>query len=147
MINIQVITLLNLTVSAMLTGLIWTIQVVHYPGFLKVGAEQFTTYQHSHMRTISYIVIPLMLVELIAALLLQFLYHHSIPRITYLATAMVLVVWVSTLLVSSPLHGKLAARGFDPQVIQQLIDTNWIRTIAWSLRTGVLFYVLLEMRY
>ncbi len=62
--NVYLAVLLNLTLSAMLTGLIWTIQIVHYPGFLGVGVEKFIAYQHNHMRTISYVVIPLMVAEL-----------------------------------------------------------------------------------
>lgn len=143
--NVYLAVLLNLTLSAMLTGLIWTIQIVHYPGFLGVGVEKFIAYQHNHMRTISYVVIPLMVAELAVALWLQLLHHDSLSRITYLATAMVLVIWLSTLFISSPLHGKLSAQGYNPQLIQRLVATNWIRTVAWSIRTGVLFYLLLKL--
>lgn len=143
--NTYLLILLNLTLSAILTGLIWTIQIVHYPGFLGVGVEKFIAYQHNHMRTISYLVIPLMVTELGLAVWLQFFQQNSLPRITYLATAMVLVIWLSTFFISSRLHGKLSTQGYDPQAIQQLVATNWIRTVAWSVRTSVLFYIVIKV--
>lgn len=130
--------LINLILSAMLTGLIWTIQMVHYPGFLVVGTENFLAYQQQHMRTVSYIVIPLMLSELAAAFFLLMRYPTPHSAEVYLATAMVVIIWLTTMLVSSPLHSKLAAQGYNAQLINWLIATNWLRTAAWSTRTGIL---------
>ena len=144
MMYVKLIVLLNLTLSATLTGLIWTIQVVHYPGFLGVGTESFLAYQHHHMRTISYVVIPLMLVELVVALLLPSLDPFRSSWLAYTATGMVLIVWATTFFISSPLHSKLASAGYDASLIHQLVNTNWIRTIAWSVRTGILFCVVIE---
>ena len=136
----------NLTLAAILTGLIWTIQLVHYPGFLKVGAEGFLVYQQAHMRTISYLVIPLMLSELTLGALLQWAHWKDpIHRTVYLATLNLLLIWLSTWLISSPLHGKLLQNGFDPSTIQRLVNTNWIRTVCWSLRTIVLFYLVWKL--
>ena len=132
----------NLTLAAILTGLIWTIQLVHYPGFLKVGAEGFLVYQQAHMRTISYLVIPLMLSELALGVMLQWTHWKDpIHGTVYLATLSLLLIWLSTWFISSPLHGKLLQIGFDPSTIRKLVNTNWIRTVCWSLRTIVLFYL------
>ena len=141
--NAVLLTLANLTLSAILTGLIWTIQLVHYPGFLKVGTEGFLAYQQSHMRAISYLVVPLMLSELALGAMLQWKHwQEPIHETVYLATLGLLVIWVSTWLISSPLHGRLLQTGFDSLTIRQLVSTNWIRTVAWSARTIVLFYLM-----
>ena len=66
-----------------LVGLIWTIQLVHYPLF-----------------------------ELVA------------------------IIWVSTALIQVPCHNRLVD-GFHQPSHRRLVDSNWIRTIAWSLRGGV----------
>ena len=84
--------LISLAVSAVLTGLIWTIQVVHYPGFLGVGTDGFLAYQHNHMRTISYLVIPLMLAELGLACWLPFS-GNNITWPIYLSSALVIFIW------------------------------------------------------
>lgn len=145
MLSTGLLVLINLTLSATLTGLIWTIQLVHYPGFLGVGADGFSDYQQNHMRTISYLVVPLMLAELTMALLLQF-YYRSLPAWgIYLATALVLFIWAITFFISSPLHGKLASQGYDSGLIRQLVTTNWLRTVAWTTRTGVLFFLTLQL--
>ena len=145
MMYVKLIVLLNLTISATLTGLIWVVQVVHYPGFHGVGTESFLAYQHNHMRTISYVVISLMVTELVVALLLPALDPFRSSWLAYTATGMVLIVWITTFFISSPLHGKLATTGYDASLIHQLVATNWIRTMAWTVRTGILFFVVLEM--
>jgi hypothetical protein len=43
------------------------------------------------------------------------------------------IVWASTFLIQVPLHNRLGS-GFNHEVIQLLVNTNWIRTIGWSLR-------------
>ena len=129
----------------MLTGLIWTIQVVHYPGFLGVGSEGFPAYQQQHMRTVSYVVVPLMLGELAATIFLLFRYSPSYAEMIYVATAMVAIVWITTVLVSSPLHGKLASQGYNAEVIKRLVVTNWIRTAAWSIRTITLLVLIWQL--
>ena len=137
--------LINFTLSTLLTGLIWTIQLVHYPGFLGVGADGFLAYQQNHMRNISYLVIPLMLAELIMAGLLQYYHQGLSPWSIYLSTGLVIFIWATTFFVSSPLHGKLVTYGYEASVIQQLVVTNWLRTVAWSLRTGILFYLVIQL--
>ena len=47
-----------------LVGLIWTIQLVHYPLFDGVGAEGFAAYERRHAAAITWLVAPLMLGEL-----------------------------------------------------------------------------------
>ena len=145
MLSTESLVLVNLTLSALLTGLIWTIQLVHYPGFLGVGADGFLAYQQNHMRSISYLVIPLMLAELAMTGLLQYYYQNIPPRGVYLSTGLVVFIWGVTFFISSPLHGKLIAEGYNSTVIQQLITTNWLRTVAWSIRTGVLFFLAIQL--
>jgi hypothetical protein len=41
-----------------------------------------------------------------------------------------------------PLHTRLA-RGFDPAAHRQLVRTNWLRTLAWTLRALLLLPALL----
>ena len=46
-----------------MTGLIWFVQVVHYPLFARVGEEGFHAYEAAHARATSRVVAPLMLGE------------------------------------------------------------------------------------
>jgi hypothetical protein len=61
-----------------------------------------------------------------------------------LATALIVVILVSTVLWQAPAHRKLA-KGFDASVHRTLVRTNWIRTAAWTalaLLDAWLLYVL-----
>lgn len=44
-----------------------------------------------------------------------------------------LVIWASTFLIQVPLHERLKM-GADYVVIEELISSNWIRTVGWSVR-------------
>ena len=44
---------LHLAATAAMTGLIWFVQVVHYPLFAAVGADQFVAYEVAHQRRTS----------------------------------------------------------------------------------------------
>ena len=48
-----------------MTGLIWTIQLVHYPTFDHVADDHFADFAKFHASRISLIVLPAMIVELL----------------------------------------------------------------------------------
>lgn len=125
-----------------LIGLIWTIQIVHYPLFANVGAEQYADYQTSHMSRITYVVAPLMLIELGAAIYFVFVSYESI-NVSYFrfGLALVLIIWASTMFIQSPIHGRLA-QAFDADLVKNLVLTNWIRTICWTLRGALVLWMI-----
>jgi hypothetical protein len=131
--------LLHAVVTWMLTGLIWTIQIVHYPLFEQVGEDGFVRYHARHMRRITWVAGPLMLAEAGSAALLFFLGERSPWFI--LGLVALAAVWVSTLLFQVPLHDRLT-RGYDRKTIRRLTFTNAIRTLGWTLRAACLLAML-----
>lgn len=121
----------NHVISWGLFVLIWVVQLVHYPSFQFIDKEQFADFHIHHTRSISFIVLPLMLLELgiAAVLVLQHGFHwtYLIPLI------MVLLIWASTFLIQVPDHNRLAT-GKDLQVVNRLVLTNWIRTVLWTVK-------------
>ena len=116
---------------AFLCGLIWTIQVVHYPGFQYVDPAKFHEFHKFHTSSITYVVGPLMLLELVTALWLCLMN----PNAFWLANlGSILLIWLATALVSVPLHTQLEV-AFSIDIAQKLVLTNWIRTFLWSART------------
>ena len=114
-----------------LVGLIWTIQMVHYPLFAQVGPEHFVAYHRRHTREITLVVGPLMLAELVTAALLV-LEGNRDPWL--LASLPLLALnWISTWFVQIPLHNTLVT-GFEAHAHRRLVTTNWWRTAAWSAR-------------
>jgi len=130
-----------------MVGLIWLIQVVHYPLFGHVGEEAFPVYASEHQRLITYVVLPLMFAELITALWLWFERPVAITNGMVLAgIVLAVLIWASTFLIQVPQHGALLSK-FDPEIHRKLVAGNWIRTIAWSLRgllVGYMFWAVLQ---
>ncbi|MFC3833557.1 MULTISPECIES: hypothetical protein [Deinococcus] len=120
-----------------LVGLILTIQIVHYPLFSRVGAAGYAAYQREHVTRITTLVAPLMLAELVTgAALVAWPPSLRFSPSGWLGLGLIAVVWMSTALVQSPAHGRLAT-GFNPAWHTRLVTTNWVRTVVW-LGRGVL---------
>lgn len=131
--------LLNAASTWAMVGLIWFVQMVHYPLFAGVGAAGYVDYQALHMRTTGWVVGPLMLMELVTSLLLVVpaLRPAGVPPwLLWAGLATVAVNWLSTVTLQIPAHDVLT-RGFDLAAHRRLVLTNWIRTAAWTLH-GVL---------
>ncbi len=136
----RILLLLQLLSTLGMFGVIWFVQVVHYPLFLDVGQAQFAAYEAAHANRTTWVVAPLMLVELVTSLLLLFpaLRPAALsPEWAWTGAALVGVVWCSTAFVQVPLHDRLHV-GYSAAVIGRLVATNWIRTVAWTIRAGIL---------
>ena len=57
------------------------------------------------------------------------------------------ITWLSTFLISVPLHGRLGTHGHDSRAIRTLVVTNGIRLAAWFVHSLVLLAITaLEIR-
>jgi len=138
----KAILLVQLATTLPLVGLIWFVQVVAYPLFARVAAADFPAYHEAHSRLITYVVAPLMLGELLGAMAWLFWPLDEVPRAAlWVGAALAVTAWVVTMFVSVPKH-NLLARGFDARACDVLIVTNWARTVAWTVRGGILLWVL-----
>jgi hypothetical protein len=137
--------LLTLIFTLFNTGLIWTIQLVHYPGFLHVGPDAYKLYQSFHMRSITGLVGPSMLAELISTILLTGILINSGDKFLIGAAGGLLgFIWIHTAFVASPLHGSMLD-GYQPELIKKLIAVNWWRTIAWTIRAVLISYLAFKL--
>lgn len=138
----RVILLVHAAATWFMVGLIWLVQVVHYPLFAGVGEEGFAAYAADHSRRITRVVGPVMLLELGTGVLLLARRPADVGWGWPLAgLALLGVVWASTAFLQVPRHTELGA-GFDAAAWRALVATNWVRTVAWSLR-GLVVLVLL----
>ena len=130
----MLVLLIQITSTWFLIGLIWTIQVVHYPLFAAVGPDRFVDYEAAHARLITFVVGPAMLIEAVTALLFITNRPPAIPAwIAWTGLALVAVIWISTVAIQVPAHGRLA-EGFEAATHARLVGSNWIRTAAWTAR-------------
>ncbi|QDT12188.1 hypothetical protein [Planctomycetes bacterium K23_9] len=141
--NASTILVLNAIATWYLVGLIWTVQIVHYKLFDRVGEAGFVRYEKDHTRLITMIVGPPMLVEIITAALLMMMTPPGSPRWAVIAAfAIVLAIWLSTVLIQVPCHNRLSS-GFDLATYRRLVQSNWIRTILWTIRGLAVGYFLI----
>lgn len=114
-----------------LVGLIWTVQLVLYPMFSSVGAAEFKAYHNRHTTQITWVVAPLMLIELFTGAWMVIDGGRDFWLL--LSLAPLALNWLSTWRVQVPLHERLSS-GFDAHAHQRLVGTNWWRTLSWTVR-------------
>ena len=125
-------------------GVIWFVQVVHYPLFAEVGAPQFPTYERLHQLQTTLVVAPLMLLELSTSIALLGISPYGPAR--WLCTAglaLLAIIWASTYWLQVPAHQQLSQK-FDASVHRFLVRSNWIRTVAWTVRSLLVCWMCLQ---
>ncbi|MEL6347759.1 MAG: hypothetical protein AAFV53_31930 [Myxococcota bacterium] len=139
----MIVFLLHCAATLFMTGLIWFVQVVHYPLFANVGAAEFLAYQQAHMRLTSLVVLPPMLMELAGAGILAMAPPAGVSKgAVWCGLLLVLIIWASTALLQVPRHGALVSHGFDAGQHLTLVASNWIRTVAWTARSALVLWML-----
>ena len=136
----KILLIVQIAATLTLVGVIWVVQLVQYPFFSYVEKANFRTYHNAYTFWITPIVAPLMIIELLtAALILFYPPEYLNYKLLVFGLILCLAAWLSTFFVQIPLHDRLAA-GFDADAHASLVKTNWIRTLAWTLRAGLIFY-------
>ncbi|MEO0558070.1 MAG: hypothetical protein AAF170_07790 [Bacteroidota bacterium] len=134
--------LTHLFATLTMFGAIWIVQVVHYPLFSGVGESGWASYEAQHQSRITLIVGPAMLLELVTAVWLVLDRPLGLPAWSVLGGVILVgVIWASTAFIQVPLHNTLSTGTFDATAHRQLVATNWIRTVAWSLRAGLVLWM------
>ncbi|TGD78439.1 hypothetical protein [Hymenobacter wooponensis] len=141
--SLKLLLLLNFALATYLTGVIWTVQLVHYPSFAQAARDTFPTFHQQHSSRISWVVMAPMVVELGLAGWLAW-QGRALGQGVWWALGLVVLIWPATFFISVPFHNRLA-QGYDYVAIDGLVRTNWVRTLAWTARMGVLGSLLWKM--
>ena len=91
--------------------------------------SKFAELHRDYSRRISVIVGPLMLAQAVLA------YRQVIiapDLVSVMQAILIASIWSVTIFISVPLHRRLSV-GYDARLIKRLINTNWLRTVGWSL--------------
>ncbi len=121
----------QLLTSAGLVVLIWMVQILIYPFFSYFESEHFEQTMTFHQRQITFIVMPLMLLEMVATVCLA-VFDTNMMNIIILV--LIVSIWASTFFIHVPIHHELSSRGKNLVIIQKLVKTNWVRTLFWSAK-------------
>lgn len=135
----KILVLIQLFSTLFMTGLIWFVQIVHYPLYQKISGD-FVTYEKEHTILTSAVTAPVMLLELMSGVVLFFV-SQQLLGVHITLMALLAIIWVSTIRLQMPIHQKLCLI-YDKVQCEQLVKTNWIRTVAWSLRSLIWIFLL-----
>ena len=130
--------LVHAATTLFMAGIIWFVQIVHYPLFSRVGDAAFSEYERHHARRTGWVVAMPMFLELGTAIATVSVIGGALA---WCGLGLLAIAWVSTGLWQVPAHRRLEG-GFDAVTHRRLVKTNWVRTVAWSVR-GIIACALL----
>ena len=132
----------HLVSACIMVGVIWFVQLVHYPLLAVVPVESAKQVAEKHQKWTGIVVGPPMAVEGVSTLILW----ANTPSgvwwwLTWANGACLAVALLCTIFLSVPRHARMVDAP-DAQVGKELVLTNWPRTIAWTM-CGLLAAVML----
>ncbi len=138
--------LVHAAATLFMVGVIWFVQILHYPLFPFVGQEAFPAYAAQHQRLAVRLLTAPMVVELASAVALAVRYSSGPGRaLAWAGLALLGVIWLSTAALQLPQHRRLR-HGFDAGIQGGLVVSNWLRTWAWTARGVIALAMLARWR-
>ena len=125
----------NLAATLFMTGVIWFVQIVHYPLFAYYRDEGFRFHAR---RTANVVALPMLVEAMTAALLVI---EHPSNSVLWTGLMLVGLLWLSTSFLQVPQHSALE-RGFQKPAYEILVRSNWLRTVAWSIRAALMLWIV-----
>ncbi len=125
-------------VSLALAAVLWLVQLVVYPAFSWIDPARFTVWHHGYTGAVTWVVAPLIFLQTAGVAGRLWLVERTGP-LWFLEAGSTVLAWAVTVFVSIPIHGKL--QGDLTAVVrlaamQELVRTNWLRTMAWTVCAG-----------
>jgi hypothetical protein len=132
--------------TLLMTGIIWFVQVIHYPLMHAADPERFSEYSEENQFRTSLVVIGPMVVELLTSAMLVWSFgRDALTPVFVVSLLLLIIVWASTFFWQVPLHTKLL-NGYDAQTVRQLVQSNWLRTFCWTGRAVLLLLMFMIQR-
>jgi len=137
--------LYHLAFTLAMVGVMTAVQLVIYPQFRSVTEADFTQYVAAHGTRITYALALFAPAEVLLALFLWMRADGTTQTVAFVSGALLAVAWVATAVWYGPLHGRLISQPYDAARIDQLIVTNWARTIIWWIRGGLALWMAVAL--
>ena len=135
--EIEILSDIHFLSTSLMVGIIWVIQLLHYPTFHFIKESDYVEFQYFHMQRISFIVVPVMTTELLSGFMLVYYFRSNL---LILCLIILLVIWSITFVFFTKLHQSLLG-GYDKIIVDKLVQINWSRTVLWSLRLIIRIYI------
>lgn len=133
----QKIFVLHVFCTLYMTGVIWFVQLVHYPLYFGIIHDDYKMAAKKHQMRTSLVVLIPMLLELITGV---YLLYKAQTIDWWITMGLLGLVWVSTFTMQVPCHRTLE-QGYSTQAYNRLVSSNWFRTIFWTVRSFLFFTV------
>ena len=124
------IDLLKILFNTGIFTLIWIVQLVIYPSFNYYSEERIKKWHPIYTSKITIVVLPLMMGQFLLYVYGSF---TQATALDFILLCLVVFTWLATFLIAVPLHSKIESQQDSLASRQQLVNTNWLRTIPWTL--------------
>jgi hypothetical protein len=138
------VVLVQLVVTVLMVGMIWTVQVVHYDLFPLVGAESWDAYEHAHVDRIGKVLFGPWLIEGLCVLVLLLAHPKRLRVAAIISAFLMLFILIDTAAFSAPAHGVLLDR-WDQQTYDELMIVNLVRAWLWTAKGAVAVWMMVEV--
>ena len=128
----SILPLIQLLIDFGLVVLIWMVQLIIYPSFLRYESHSLEKWHLTYTGRITVIVAPLMMVQIALAGYLLIL-GGSYDLLETTAIAFIILNWLLTFFVFIPFHQKIDVQPADRNVQRRLVQSNWIRVVLFCL--------------
>ena len=136
----------NLCASVLMTGMVSFIQFVQYPLLNHISSYDFSCYFKKYISRISWVIYPIVILEIIFATSLAFLPLKSKLQFPILITYILLaLITMNSFLIQTPLLQKLRF-SFDEVLLSKIMFYNRLRLFSSAMRTLVLCWIILFLR-
>ena len=133
--NDNIVINIHFASTAVMVGVIWVIQLLHYPTFYYIEKNNYSQFQKFHMNRISYIVIPAMVIEMLSGIMLVIINDDFI-----ISFSLLVCIWIMTFVFFTNIHQRLLSK-YENTAVEKLVNLNWIRTVFWTVRLVILFII------
>ena len=141
----EAVLLANTASTFFMVGLAWFVDVVHYPLFDAVGNDRFPGYHEQHSRRTTWVVLPVMSIELITSIALAIEPPGDVSRMLALVgAALAIATWALTLGAAVPAHRALGL-GFTGARLDRLRRADLIRALTWTAHGAVVIAMLASL--
>lgn len=138
----ELLLLLNAAAVLALTGIIWFVQIAHYPLFAEVGDDRWDAYHREHSRRTTWVVIAPMTLDLLTSVALVLERPPQVAAWLAAAGALAAIAtWAVTGALAVPAHRALGA-GWNGAIGSRLVRVNWLRTVAWTAHAAIVVAML-----
>jgi len=127
-------TQINFISNILMIGVSLVVQIIIYPSFKFIQKVSFKEYHLNYMNKMSYVVAPIMLLEIISSFLLLIFNKSLIDIIGFILLSL---IWIVTFFLIVPIHNELNIK-FGLVELKKLIKLNLLRTILWILKFSII---------